>query len=161
MRSSRTVGSVHPGASSPREYVDSLPDDRRRQIARVRTVIRRNLPAGLVETINWGMISYEVPLRRFPNTYNGQPLAYAALASQKRHMAVYLSGLYGDDALRSWFEAAYRATGLRMDVGKSCVRFTSIDQLPLDLIGQAIAALPVDEFISRYEQGRSRRASRR
>lgn len=124
-------------------------------------MIRRCIPRGYVEVMNWGMISYEVPLRRYPNTYNGQPLAYAALASQRNHMAVYLSGIYADGSLRSWFEDAYRATGLRMDVGKSCVRFTSIDQLPLDLIGQAIAALPVDDFIAIYEQGRSLRTSRR
>lgn len=111
--------------------------------------------------MNWGMITYEVPLRTFPDTYNGQPLAYAALASQKWHMAVYLSGIYGTADLRAWFEEAYRATGLRMDIGKSCVRFTSIDQLPLDLIGEAIAAVPVDEFIAMHEVSRSLRASRR
>lgn len=126
----------------------------------VRTVIRRNLPRGYVEAMNWGMLCYEVPLRRCPDTYNGQPLAYAALASQKRHMSVYLSGIYGSESLRTWFEDAYRATGLRMDIGKSCVRFTSIDQLPLDLIGEAIAAVPVDEFIAMHDASRSLRSSR-
>lgn len=126
----------------------------------VRTVIRRNLPRGYVEAMNWGMLCYEVPLRRCPDTYNGQPLAYAALASQKRHMSVYLSGIYGSESLRTWFEDAYRATGLRMDIGKSCVRFTSIDQLPLDLIGEAIAAVPVDEFVAMHDASRSLRSSR-
>jgi Domain of unknown function (DU1801) len=145
----------------PRAYLDSLPEERRRQVSKVRAVIRRNLPRGYVETMNWGMITYEVPLRRFPDTYNGQPLAYAALASQKRHMAVYLSGIYGSPELQTWFEQAYRATGLRMDIGKSCVRFTAIDQLPLDLIGEAIAAVSVDQFIAMHEASRSLRASRR
>lgn len=151
--------------TTPKAYLDSLPADRRTPIAKVRAVIRRNLPGGYVEAMNWGMIAYEVPLRRFPDTYNGQPLMYAALASQKRHMAVYLSGIYADDRLRAWFEAEYRATGLRMDIGRSCVRFTSVDHLPLDLIGEAIAAVPLDEFITMYEGSRptvrrTRRSSR-
>lgn len=151
---------MHSDAATPRAYLDSLSEDRRRQLSAVRTVIRRNLPRGYVEAMNWGMLCYEVPLRRCPDTYNGQPLAYAALASQKRHMSVYLSGIYGSESLRTWFEDAYRATGLRMDIGKSCVRFTSIDQLPLDLIGEAIAAVPVDEFVAMHDASRSLRSSR-
>ena len=112
--------SMKSDATTVRAYLDSLPDDRRTALAKVRTVIRRNLPTGIVEAMNWGMITYEVPLRTYPDTYNGQPLAYAALASQKNHMAVYLMGIYGDDALRQQFEDAYRASGKRMDVGKSC-----------------------------------------
>ena len=77
--------------------------------------------------MNWGMISYEVPLSTCPDTYNGQPLMYAALASQKRHMAVYLTGIYLDEAEREAFEEAYRATGKRFDVGRSCVRFRSLE----------------------------------
>ena len=152
---------MHSDAPTPRAYLDSLSEDRRRPLAKVRAVIRRNLPRGYVEAMNWGMITYEAPLRTFPDTYNGQPLAYAALASQTRHMAVYLSGIYASADLRAWFEQAYRATGLRMDIGKSCVRFTSIDQLPLDLIGEAIAAVPMDQFIAMHEASRSLRASRR
>lgn len=114
-------------------------------------MIRRSLPRGYREAMNWGMIAYEVPLRTFPDTYNGQPLMYAALASQKHHMAVYLSGIYGSEQLREWFENAYARTGLRMDIGKSCVRFRALGDLPLDLIGEAIAAVPVDEFIAMHE----------
>lgn len=142
---------VHSDATTPRAYLASLPDDRRRTLTRVRTVIRRNLPRGYREAMNWGMIAYEVPLRTFPDTYNGQPLMYAALASQKHHMAVYLSGIYGSEQLREWFESAYAGTGLRMDIGKSCVRFRALGDLPLDLIGEAIAAVPVDEFIAMHE----------
>lgn len=148
---------MHSDATTPKAYVDSLPPDRRAQIAKVRAVIRKHLPSGYVEAMNWGMIAYEVPLRRCPDTYNGQPLMYAALASQKNHMAVYLSGIYGSEALRQWFEHEYRASGLRMDIGKSCVRFRSVDELPLDLIGEAVAAVPVDEFIGMYEASRSPR----
>ena len=118
-------------------------------------MIRANLPEGIKEAMNWGMIAYEVPLKVVPDTYNGQPLMYAALASQKNHMAVYLSGIYGDPKLRAWFEEAYRETGLRMDIGKSCVRFRTLDQLPLELIGQAINAMTMDQFIDMYQKSRT------
>jgi hypothetical protein len=148
-------------ATTVREYLDSLPDDRRKALAKVRTVIRRNLPKGIVETMNWGMITYEVPLRTYPDTYNGQPLAYAALASQKNHMAVYLMGIYGSEDLRARFEVAYRATGKRMDVGKSCVRFRTLDDLPLDVIGEAVGALTLDEFLAMHDEAASLRKTKR
>ena len=152
---------MHSDATTVREYLDSLPDDRRKALAKVRAVIRRNLPAGIVEAMNWGMIAYEVPLRTYPDTYNGQPLTYAALASQKNHMAVYLMGIYGSDELRTRFEDAYRATGKRMDVGKSCVRFRTLDDLPLDVIGEAIGALTVEQFLAMHDEAASLRTSRR
>ena len=138
-------------ASTVHEYLGSLPEDRRRAIARVRQIIRKNLPRGYVETMNWGMISYELPLKAYPGTYNGQPLLYAALASQKNHMAVYLTGIYGDPKLAKLFEAEYKKTGKRYDVGKSCVRFRSLDDLPLVLIGKTIRALPPKKLIALYE----------
>jgi len=106
--------------------------------------------------MNWGMISYEVPLSIEPDTYNGKPLMYAALASQKRHMAVYLSGIYGDEKLREQFEADYKATGKRMDMGKSCVRFKKLEDLPLELIGSAIAAVDVDDFVAMHDAAHKR-----
>ena len=139
-------------ATTVAEYLAELPADRRAAIATVRQTILAHLPLGYEEAINWGMITYQVPLQRHPDTYNGQPLAYAALASQKNYMAVYLSGIYMDDAAQQRFEAAYRATGKRYDVGKSCVRFRKLDDLPLALIGESIAWLGVDEFIARVEK---------
>jgi hypothetical protein len=126
----------------------------------VRRTILANLPVGYEEAMNWGMITYQVPLARYPHTYNGQPLAYAALASQKNHMAVYLTGIYADDAIRERFEAAYRATGKRYDVGKSCVRFRKLDDLPLDLIGESIALCGVDEFVALAEKAHPARKSK-
>jgi len=93
------------------------------------------------------MITYQVPLEKYPDTYNKQPLMYAALASQKNHMAVYLSGIYADEKARREFEETYRASGKKMDIGKSCVRFRNLENLPLDLIGKAVAAYDVDSFI--------------
>lgn len=148
-------------ASSVDEYLAELPADRRDAIAAVREVILDNLPDGFEEVMNWGMISYEVPLETYPDTYNGKPLMYAALASQKRHMAVYLTGIYMSDDSRADFEAAYRATGKRFDVGKSCVRFRKLEDLPLDLIGESIAAMPCDEFVARVQKVHSVRMGRR
>ncbi len=148
-------------AGSVEAYLASLPEDRRAAISEVRKTILAHLPAGYEETMNWGMISYEVPLERHPETYNGQPLMYAALASQKNHMAVYLTGIYMDDAAREAFEQAYRATGKRFDVGKSCVRFRKLDDLPLPLIGDAISTLPVDEFVARVDAATSPRKAKR
>jgi hypothetical protein len=88
-------------------------------------------------------------------------MMYAALASQKNHMAVYLTGIYMDDPSREEFEEAYRATGKRYDVGKSCVRFRKLDDLPLPLIGETIAALPVDEFVARVKEIRSPRKAKK
>ena len=143
-------------AATVGEYIEGLPEDRRKVVSRVRSVILDRLPEGYAEEMRWGMICYEVPLAIQPDTYNGKPLMYAALASQKRHMAVYLSGIYADEAAREEFERAYRTTGKRMDMGKSCVRFRRLDDLPLEVIGDAIARYPVDDFVDLYHRGRRR-----
>jgi uncharacterized protein YdhG (YjbR/CyaY superfamily) len=141
-------------AGSIEQYLVELPDDRRVAIETVRDAILENLPEGYVEEMNWGMITYAVPLETYPDTYNGQPLMYAALASQKNHMAVYLSGVYADEGRRDSFLDKYRETGKRLDMGKSCVRFRRIDDLPVDLIGDTIAGIEVDTFIEVYEASR-------
>ncbi|MBT3228660.1 MAG: DUF1801 domain-containing protein [Candidatus Marinimicrobia bacterium] len=134
-------------AKTVEEYISELPDDRATQIAQVRKIILANLPHGYEETMNWGMITYQVPLSVFPDTYNKQPLMYAALASQKNHMSVYLSGIYTFEDRQKRFHEAYKETGKRMDIGKSCVRFRKLDDLPLELIGQTIASLPSSDFV--------------
>jgi uncharacterized protein YdhG (YjbR/CyaY superfamily) len=143
-------------AKTVKQYLAELPVDRRRALEEVRATILANLPQGYEEVMDWGMISYQVPLDVYPDTYNGKPLMYAALASQKNHMAVYLSAIYADDEARSAFEAAYKATGKRYDVGKSCVRFRKLDHLPLDVIGDAVARVPLERFIAGYERARER-----
>ena len=138
-------------ATTVGEYLASLPADRRAALETVRTQILDNLPDGYEEVMNWGMITYEVPLETYPDTYNGKPLMYAALASQKNHMAVYLTGVYMDEGAREEFEARYRETGKRMDMGKSCVRFRQLEDLPVLLIGEAIGQVPADEFVERVK----------
>ena len=149
-------------ASTVDEYIASLPDDRRAAVTTVRDVIRRNLPAGYEEGMQYGMIGYFVPLSRFPETYNGQPLGLAALASQKGHMALYLNSVYGDPETERWFRERYDETGKHLDMGKSCLRFRRIDDLPLDVIGEVLARTPVEAFVERYEavRGSSRRERR-
>ncbi len=129
------------------DYLAELPGDRLDAITQLRETIRENLPPGYEEAMNWGMITYQVPVETYPDTYNGQPLMYAALASQKNHFAVYLSGIYQDDGKRDAFMEAYKETGKRLDVGQSCVRFRKLDDVPFEVIGDAIGAIPVDEFV--------------
>jgi hypothetical protein len=144
-------------AATVDEYLASLPEERREALSAVRRTILEHLPPGYVETMGWGMIAYVVPLETHPDTYNGQPLMYAALASQKHHMAVYLTGVYSDDAARERFLDGYRASGNRPDVGKSCVRFKRVDDLPLDVVGDAIGSYGVGEFVRMQEEIRARR----
>lgn len=142
-------------ATTVEEYLNELPDDRRVQIEQVRDVILANLPEDYVEVMNWGMITYEVPLDIYPDTYNKKPLMYAALASQKNHMAVYLTTVYGDTGTADSFVERYKATGKKLDMGKSCVRFKTIDQLPLELIGEVIGGTEVDDFVGMVEAARA------
>lgn len=138
-------------------YLAKLPADRRDAIARVRAVINDHLPTGYEEKLQYGMISWVVPESVLPaaQVYNKQPLAYVALASQKSHMAVYMMGIYGDQKLRDWFEKAYKATGKRFDVGKSCVRFKSLDALPLEVVGDAVSRISVNQFVDGYHRVRA------
>lgn len=133
------------------QYLAELPEDRREALEEVRQVILDNLPDGYEEGMSYGMIGYYVPLETYPDTYNGQPLGYAALASQKHHMAVYLTSIYGDASIEEEFRRDWLATGKKLDMGKSCVRFKRLEDLPLEVIGRAIASLPVDEFVAMTE----------
>ena len=138
------------------EYLLELPEDRRAEIAIVRKVMLANFPDGYQEMMQFGMIRYVVPLERYPVTYNGQPLMFAALASQKNYMSLYLMNICSDEAVEKWFVEGYKASGKKLDIGKACVRFKSLQDLPIDLVGEAIALTPVAGFIERYELCRKR-----
>jgi hypothetical protein len=143
-------------------YLKELPADRRRAIGAVREVILENLPEGYEETMNYGMIGYFVPHRLYPKGYHcdpSQPLPFAGLASQKNYMSLYMMTLYGP--LEDWFRDEFRKSGKKLDMGKCCVRFKRLEDLPLDVVGRAIAKVPVDEFITHYDSVmQSTRASR-
>lgn len=139
------------------EYINRLPLGRREAIETLRSVILENLPEGYVEVMQHGMIGYVIPLDTYPVTYNRKPLVYAALANQKNYMSLYLMGVYGNEATQNWFVEGYKATGKRLDMGKSCVRFKTLEDLPLSLIGEAIGRVTVSRFIEIYEESRIRR----
>ena len=150
-------------ASSVPEYLDSLPDYRRQIIQAVREVILANLDSGYSEAMQYGMIGYAVPHSVFPAGYHcdpAQPLPFAALASQKNHLSLYLMGLYvgcSDDKETEevlWFRQACADAGKKkLDMGKSCVRFKKLDDLALDVIGKAIRRMPASLYIERYLAG--------
>ena len=147
-------------ATTVEAYLAELPHDRRAALEVVRQTVLDHLPEGLVETMAWGMISYVVPLQTFADTYNGEPLVHTALANQKQHMSLYLNAIYADERIREDFEEAYRATGKRYDVGKSCVRFRRLDDLPLDVVAEAIQSTSAEQLIAQHEQAMAARRSR-
>lgn len=148
-------------AETVEQYLQELPEDRRAVVSAVREVIVRNLPAGYREGVGYGMIGYTIPLDDYPDTYNGQPLSYAGLAAQKNHYALYLTTVYSDPAQEQWLRDEFARAGKKLDMGKSCVRFKRLDDLPLDAIGKVIASTPPGEFISLYERARKQAAAAR
>jgi uncharacterized protein YdhG (YjbR/CyaY superfamily) len=148
------VSSKH---TTPTAYLASLPPERRKVIAAVRAVVKKHLPKGYVETMNWGMLSYEIPLSRYPDTYNKQPLMYLALAAQKNNYALYLTNVSGDKVLMDKLAAAYKAAGKKLDMGKGCLRFKALEDLPLGVIGDIVASTPVERRIETAEAARQKK----
>jgi uncharacterized protein YdhG (YjbR/CyaY superfamily) len=135
-------------ASTVEEYLAGLPQDRRDVVAQVRSMVLANLPKGYRETFAWGMISYEVPLERYADTYNKKPLCYVALAAQKNYYALYLMGAYAKPGQPEALADAFARAGRKLDMGKSCLRFKKPEDLPLEAIGRIIADIPPDEMIA-------------
>lgn len=143
-------------AKTVAEYLEGLPKDRRAAIEAVRKVVRKNLPKGYREAMGYGMIVWQVPLDRYPDTYNGQPLCYAALAAQKSYCALYLMGVYQVPAQAAALAAAFKAERKRADMGRSCIRFRAPEDLPLATIGKLVAGTSVEAFIAQHEASRKR-----
>ena len=148
-------------AQTVEQYLAELPEERRAVVSAVREVVVRNLPAGYRESMSYGMIGYGIPLEDYPDTYNGQPLSYAALAAQKNYYALYVMTPYQDPAQEQWLRDEFARAGKKLDMGKSCLRFKKLDDLPLDTIGTLIAGTPPAEFIARYERAREQAAAAR
>ena len=136
------------------EYLDRLQPERREVMRAVRDVVAAAMPEGYAEGVAFGMITWSIPLERYPNTYNGQPLGYVALAAQKRHYALYLMGLYADSDEAAQFRRRWEAGGRRLDMGKSCLRFRGLDDLDLDLVAEVVAGTSVLAYLERYERAR-------
>jgi uncharacterized protein YdhG (YjbR/CyaY superfamily) len=141
-------------AATVKEYLDQLPDEDRKVLSAVRKIIKKHVPKGYVETLNWGMITYEIPLKRYPNTYNKQPLMFAAIAAQKKHYGLYLMCAYINPETTQGIEDAFKKAGKKLDMGKSCIRFKKLDDLPIEAIGKIISKISVDRFIESYESSR-------
>jgi len=146
---------VSSAATSVEQYLSELPPERREVMTAMRAFIQRHLPPGYVEAMVYGMIGYSIPLERYPDTHNGQPLAYVCLAAQKNYCALYLFGPYSDASVDAALRAGFAAANKKLDMGKSCLRFRSMDELALDAVGAAIGSTPAERSIELYEAGRA------
>lgn len=142
-------------ANSPEEYISQIPHDRQTVMRELRKTILKNLPNGFEETLSYGMIGYVVPHSIYPNGYHctpNLPLPFINIASQKNFIAFYHMGIYADKKLLEWFVEQYpKHSTLKLDMGKSCIRFKKMDQIPFDLIGQLVQKISVNDWISMYE----------
>lgn len=142
-------------ATTVKEYLEELPEDRRAAIAKVRQVIKNNLPKGMAEGMQYGMIGYFIPHKIYPPGYHcdpKQPLPFAGLASQKGHMSFYLCTLYQNPVLETWFRERAAEAGKKLDMGKGCIRFKKPEDLPLDILAEAVGRMTVGEVVANYEQ---------
>jgi uncharacterized protein DUF1801 len=138
------------------DLLEQIPADRRKEMARVRSVILKNLPAGYKETICKGMIVYEVPLACYPDTYNGYALWYAALGANKNSLSLHLMNVYGSPTLARKLQQGFRAAGKKLDMGKACIRFRSAEDLALDVVGDLVASTPMKTFVEAAKAARRR-----
>jgi hypothetical protein len=143
-------------ANNPEEYISQLHDDRKEAISKLRRVILDNLPEGFVETIGYGMIGYVVPHSIYPKGYHCDPklpLPFMNIASQKNFVVLYHMGLYADESLMGWFMNEYpKHCKSKPDMGKSCLRFKKMDQIPYELIGELTAKVSCSEWINTYRK---------
>ncbi len=142
-------------ASTPEQYLNELSDERKQVINKIRSIILENLPAGFKEEMSYGMLGYIVPKTNYPNGYHCNPklpLPFLALASQKNFIALYHMGIYSSEAVMAWFKNEYAKTGCKLDMGKSCLRFSKFDKIPYELIGELCQKFTVNDWITIYEK---------
>jgi hypothetical protein len=137
-------------------FLVGLPAERRAEVERVREVVKRNLPAGYEEVVSKNMLVYQVPLERYSDTYNGHPLWYIALASEKSYLSLHLMPVYGDNGLAERLADGFRAAGKRLDMGKACIHFRTADDLALDAIAEIVGTIPLDRWIEIAQAARRR-----
>jgi len=144
-------------ALTVKQWLASVPAERKDAINAVRDAVNDHLPPGYEETVDWGMLAWVVPLATLPNTHNGHPLTLAALGAHTKLMTLYLMTVYSDPKVRREFQIAYKKTGKKLDMGGCCVHFKKLDDLPLDVVGDTIARVGVDEYVERYETSRTKK----
>ena len=138
------------------EYLKSLPEDRRKALSKVRSVIKKHLPRGYEEAMAAGVIAYQIPLKKYPDTYNGQPLWYVALAAQKNFNTLYMMRPYADPAQLKVLQESFAQAGKKLNMGKSCIHFQSADDLPLPAIGKLVASTPAEAWIATAKAARKK-----
>lgn len=147
---------MHSAATTPNEYFQSLPDDRKSAMNELRKQIKKNLPKGFKETMGYGMVGYAVPHSKYPNGYHCDPklpLPFLGMASQKNFIAIYHMGLYADKKLLKWFMEEFpKHSSKKLDMGKSCIRFKKPDDIPFKFIGELASKMTPDEWIKIYEK---------
>jgi uncharacterized protein YdhG (YjbR/CyaY superfamily) len=143
-------------ASTPEEYIAALPADRRAPITAVRSMVKKHLPNGYAEFVNYGMLNYGIPLTKLPKP-DGQPLCYVALAAQKNYCSLYLMSVYGDKRHEKKLRDAFDAAGKKLDMGKSCIRFQTADDLPLEAVGEIIGSVSSEKWIEIFEASRKKK----
>lgn len=146
---------VQSAATSVAQYLDELPAERRREIEPALALVRKHLPKGYAEAMQYGMIGWAIPLSVFPDAYNKQPLCYVALAAQKQYNTLYLTAAYADSPTEQMLRAEFARAGKKLDMGKCCIRFRRYEDLVPAALGKAIAALPPARFIEIYEASRA------
>jgi len=143
------------------QYLRSLPDDRRAVLSKLRALIKRRIPKGYEESLLWGAIAYSVPLERFPDTYNSQPLGYVVLAARKNYFTLHLMPVYMNPEGQKALAEGFRKAGKKLDMGKACIRFKSLDDLPLDVIGDLVAKIAPEAWIAIYQKNRAGSAKKK
>jgi len=129
-------------------YLAGVPAKRRASLKAVRSLVKKHLPKGYRETVRQRMILYEVPLKIYPDTYNGEPLCYAALASEKNYLSLHLMAAYASPQWTLRLREGFKAAGKKLDMGKACIRFRNVDDLPLDVIGEVVASTPMAGYVA-------------
>jgi hypothetical protein len=140
------------------EFISQLPADRRAEVKRVRELIRENLPAGYEEVISKNMLVYQVPLTHYDETYNGKPLWYIALASEKSYLSLHLMSVYGDRNQARQLEDGFRLAGKKLDMGKACIHFRTADDLPQETIAAVVSSTPMERWVAIAKAAKTRPA---
>src|SRR5690348_8256182 len=145
-----------PAPTTAARFLATLPAARRAALSRVRSAVRKHLPRGYQEVVVGKMIVYQVPPSVYPDTYNGQPLWYAAIAAEKNYLTLHLLTVYGSGPLKTKLEDGFRAAGKKLDMGKACIRFQKADDLALDAVGDVVASVPLEKFVAVAQAARKR-----
>ncbi|MFI4881976.1 MAG: DUF1801 domain-containing protein, partial [Phycisphaerales bacterium JB064] len=146
---------AHAKAATIEQYMAALPEDRRQAVDAIRAVINKNIDKAFEHGMQYGMPAWYVPHSIYPAGYHcdpKQPLPFASVASQKGHIGIYIFCIYQDEALRDWFIDAWKTSGKRLDMGKSCIRVKKLDDVPLDVLGKLFKKVKAKDFVAAYEQ---------